>query len=90
MGTSSLKTSESFPTLANQAGALLVAARGSRERKALARSAGITGEALSHIERGTQNPTLNRLEKFGELYGIRFILTAVPLEEATDGQKENE
>lgn len=69
--------------LAKLAGDLLVQARAERPRTTVAEAAGMSDVALLMLERGAKNPTLERLERIGFAYGIRFLLIAVPIESST-------
>jgi len=63
-------------TLAEQVGDALRSARGDRSQRSVARSLGIAGSTLNEIEQGRDNPTLDRLERLAEGYGVRLRIVA--------------
>jgi len=75
-------------TLAEQAGAILRRARGARTLRAFAADHGLAHSTLNEVETAgpRSNPTLNRLERLGALYGVRFRLEADPIEEDPRGR----
>lgn len=64
-------------TLAAQLGHHLTAARGTESRLALARRNNIADVPLLHIEHGTANPTLARVERLATMYGTELALVDV-------------
>lgn len=75
-------------TLAEEVGAALEAARGDRTRRQLAADNNISNTALLNIEHGRANPTLERLERLAEAYGVRLHITAEPLPAADRARAE--
>lgn len=66
--------------LAEQAGAILRRARGDRPLRAFAKDRGVAISTLNEVELGLNNPTLERLERLGDSYGVTFRLEADPQE----------
>lgn len=62
-------------TLRHQAGRLLTELRGDTPRASVARALGITRPAMVAIEDGRLS--LDRLDRVGEVYGVRFELVAI-------------
>jgi len=62
------------PTLAEQAGAILREARGDDSQRATARDLGIAANTLNELERGKNNPTLGRLEKWAGELGVELAI----------------
>lgn len=63
--------------LAAQLGRALAAHRGDRARAELAATAGVTDQALRYLEEAKANPTLERIERTAELYGITLAVVDV-------------
>ncbi len=63
-------------TLAEQVGDVLRSARGDRSQRSVARDLGVAGSTLNEIEQGRDNPTLDRLERLAEGYGVRLRIVA--------------
>lgn len=70
-------------TLAEQVGRLLAAMREASgiSRRGLAQELGISDTSLLEIEHGRANPTLDRLERLAEGYGVTLAITATPRRE---------
>lgn len=62
------------PSLSEQAGAVIRAARGDRSQRATARELGIAANTLNELELGRDNPTLARLERVADALGIRLAI----------------
>lgn len=62
--------------LAKQLGDLLTKARGDRSRRGLAADLDLAPATLITLEAGTSNPTLERVERMAEAYGVELTLTA--------------
>lgn len=61
--------------LSKQVGDALTKARGKKSRRSLAQENQMSDVSLLALENGTANPTLERLEKVGKLYGGEFHIT---------------
>lgn len=74
--------------LATELGAILRGARGDRPLKPFADDVGYSRNTLYELERGTRgdgepaNPTLARVERIAEAYGVRLTLVAEPVDHA--------
>ena len=71
-------TAPTDPTLAEQLGALLTAARtrAGLSRRGLADQLEVADVTLLHYERGMANPTLSKAEALAEQYGLELKVTA--------------
>lgn len=65
-------------TLAAQLAAILTDARGDRSRRDLAGALGLSNTTLISLEQGKANPTLERVERMAEAYGVELELKVRP------------
>jgi transcriptional regulator with XRE-family HTH domain len=63
--------------LRSSAGELLKELRGEKSRTTAAAELGMSRPALIALEEGQANPTLDRLERLADSYGVTFVLVAV-------------
>lgn len=77
--------------LAAELGAILRRARGTLTLDALAARHGLSKAALRELEAGENNPTLARVERAADIYGIDVTITTRPKarqpKPATDNQE---
>lgn len=76
-------------SLTEQFADILVSARGERSLYAMAKAVGVHRNSLLEVERGQRstgapvNLTFTRAEELAERYGVRLVLTALPLDADT-------
>lgn len=63
--------------LRSSAGELLKELRGEESRTAAAAKLGMSRPALIALEEGQANPTLDRLDRLADAYGVDLVLVAI-------------
>lgn len=76
-------------TLAEQVGRLLASLREATgvSRRALAQELRIADTTLLEVEHGRANPTLERLERLADGYGVELTITARPVGALREGRQ---
>lgn len=73
------------PSLAEQIGAALTTARGSRPKTEIALTAAVSPEYLIAVEKGKKNLTIERVQSLGVAYGVLFVVHAFSDVDAKSG-----